>query len=236
MGQMNWEQVEPWDYAVIRVTNEYSKKYPMIEADDIKQEIYSWFAEHPNKLNEWSKLPPRESKNLIYRCLRNQALDYCQYWKAKSLGYDYSDLFYYEPDVVEALLPAILRGEWGVTHKLNLGRPGRPSAPSEGNNLQAMMIEIDSAYHKLSNEDKKLLFLRYAEAMEYADIAKEIEGGSSDAVRMRTTRAVRKLINKTGGFRPFVDHDFVEKQDSDESDDPKELGEELIQEELEDQE
>lgn len=231
---MNWEQVEPWEYAINRVTSEYSRKYSMVEIDDIRQSLYEWFASHPNKLVEWETLTERERKNAIYRCLRNQALDYCQYWKAKSLGYDFSDLFYYEQDVVEALLPAVLRAEWGVTHKLNLGRPGRPSAPSEGNNLQAMMIEIDAAYRKLSNEDKKLLFLRYAESLEYADVAKELEITSSDAARMRTTRAVRKLINKMGGFRPFVDNDLPDKQDSDETDeseDPIELGGEEEQEE-----
>lgn len=233
MGQINWEQVEPWEYAINRVTNEYSKKYPMVEIDDIRQSLYEWFAEHPNKLAEWESLTPRERKNAIYRCLRNQALDYCQYWKAKSVGYDYSDLFYYEADVVEALLPSVLRGEWGVTHKLNLGRPGRPSAPSEGNNLQAMMIEIDSAYRKLSDDNKKLLFLRYAEAMEYADIASEIEGGTSDAVRMRTTRAVRKLINIIGGFRPFIDNDLPTKGEADE--DEEDLISDIIEEEGEEE-
>jgi len=230
MGQINWEQVEPWEYAIIRVTGEYAKKYPMVESEDIRQSLFEWFAEHPNKLVEWEALTPRERKNAIYRCLRNQALDYCQYWKAKSVGYDYSDLFYYEADVVEALLPAVLRGEWGVTHKLNLGRPGRPSAPAEGNNLQAMMIEIDSAYRKLSDDNKRLLFLRYAESMEYADIAKELDGGTSDAVRMRTTRAVRKLINTIGGFRPFIDNDSPIKDETNEED------EELVVDVIEDEE
>ena len=114
--------------------------------------------------------------------------------------------------MVEALLPPVLRSEWGVTHKLNLGRPGRPSAPNEGGNLMAMMIEVDYAYWKLPKEDRQVLFLRHAEAMDFPDIAKELSIGSEDAARMRHKRAIRKMINKIGGFKPYADDDFAEVQ------------------------
>ncbi len=216
---MDWKLIEPWEYVVINVASEYHKKFKMLELDDIRQTLYEWFPAHINKFTEWNEMGGKDAKNLIYRSLRNYALDYCQYQKAKALGYDVSDLYYYDPVIVEALLPAVLRDEWGVTHKLNLGRPGRPSAPNEGGNLQAMMIEVDSAYHKLSNEGKKLLFLRYAESMEYADIANELDITSADAARMRTTREVRKLVRLMGGLKPWLDHDTPENI----ADEPDEL-------------
>lgn len=207
---VDWKLIEPWEYVVVAVASEYHKKFKMIELDDIKQSLYEWFPLHKNKFIEWSEMGGKDAKNLIYRSLRNHALDYCQYWKAKSIGYDVSDLYYYEPELVEALLPAVLRNEFGVTHKLNLGRPGRPSAPSEGGNLQVMMIEIDSAYWKMNELDRKLIFLRYAESMEYADIAQEMNLPSADATRMRTTRVIRKLIRLIGGLKPFLDKDTPE--------------------------
>jgi DNA-directed RNA polymerase specialized sigma24 family protein len=149
----------------------------------------------------------------------DRALDYCQRWKAKSLGYDVSDVYYYEADIVEALLPPVLRSEWGVTHKLNLGRPGRPSAPSEGGNLSVMMMEIDSAYWKLSKEDRKILFFRYAESMDYKDISNYLSLGSDDAARMRGNRAIKRLVKKLGGFKPFNDVDFTEPTETDTSED-----------------
>jgi DNA-directed RNA polymerase specialized sigma24 family protein len=78
--------------------------------------------------------------------------------------------------------------------------------------MMAMMIEIDFAYWKLPKDDKKLLFLRHAEAMDFPDIAKEMELGSEDAARMRHKRAIRKLINKIGGFKPYSDNDFEQSQ------------------------
>lgn len=209
---MEWSRIEPWDYIVVAVAAEYHKKFPMVELLDIKQSLYEWFTEHPNKLDEWESIGEKDAKNLIYRSLRNDALDYCQRWKAKSLGYDVSDVYYYEGDMVEALLPAVLRGEYGVTHKLNLGRPGRPTAPSEGGNMQIMMFEIDSAYWKLSKEDKKLLFYRYAESLDYKEIANYLKLGSDDAARMRTTRAVNRLVRKLGGFKPFQDEDLSKEE------------------------
>jgi DNA-directed RNA polymerase specialized sigma24 family protein len=159
-------------------------------------------------LDTWEAIGVKDAKNLIYRSLRNQALDYCQHWKAKSGGYETSDLFYYEADMVEALLTPVLRSEWGQINKVDLGRPGKPSAPNEGGNMMAMMIEIDFAYWKLTKDDRKVLFLRHAEAMDFPDIAKELELGSEDAARMRHKRGIRKLINKIGGFKPYSDSDF----------------------------
>ena len=141
-------------------------------------------------------------------------MDYCLEWKAKSAGYETSDVFFYEADIIEALLPSVLRGEFGVSHKLNLVGPSKPPAPAEGGNMMVMMIEIDKAYRKLSTEDRTVLFYRYAESMDYGDVATEMNLGSEDAARMRHNRAVKKLITRIGGFRPWSDKDF-EKNDGD---------------------
>lgn len=204
---MKWERIEKWEYIIAHVADEYRHKYQMIERDDIKQSLYEWFVSHPRKLTEWEKLGHRSAQNLLYRSLRNQALDYCQLWKSKSIGYELSDLFYYEADVIEALLPAILRGDIAEAPKLNLGMPGRPSAPSEGGNLMAMMAEIKVAYDTLSKEDKGILFLKYANSLDYSSIATELQLSSDDAARMRHNRAIKKIINRLGGYRPFLDKD-----------------------------
>ncbi len=211
---IEWNRIERWQYIIDSVTAEYHKKFE-IEPEDIRQALYQWFVEHPVKLDTWEAIGERDAKNLIYRSLRNQALDYCQHWKAKSGGYETSDLFYYEADMVEALLPSVIRGEMSITQKLNLAGGGRPSAPSEGGNLMAMMIEIDAGYWKLPKDDRKLLFLRYAETMDFGDIASEMELGSEDTARMRHKRAIRKLINKIGGFKPYRDDDFEVQSSSD---------------------
>lgn len=210
---IEWQRIQKWDYIVDAVASEYHLKFK-IDIKDIRQVLYQWFVEHPNKLNTWEAIGEKDAKNLIYRSLRNQALDYCQSWKAKTGGYETSDLFFYQADMVEALLPSVLRGEINLGHKLNLGGTARPSAPSEGGNLMAMMIEVDAGYWKLNKEDKKLLFLRYCEGMDYQAIANEMKLPSEDTARMRNKRALKKLINKIGGFRPFRDEDLEEQNEN----------------------
>lgn len=211
---MNWDSIEEWDYIVVSVASEYYKKFPMCELADIKQALYMWFAEHPNKLEHWKSIGEKDAKNLIYRSLRNQALDYCQKWKAKSVGYDVSDLYYYEPGLVEVLLPTVLMGNFHIAPKLNLNSGGgRPSAPAEGGNIQVMLLEIDSAYWKLSKEDRRVIFLRHAESCDFKEIANYLSLGTEDAARMRHKRAVKRLVNKLGGFKPYNDGDIEAKEE-----------------------
>ena len=215
---IEWARIERWQYIVDAVASDYSRKFNTVDYEDIRQSLYQWFLEHPNKLDTWEAIGDKDAKNLIYRSLRNQALDYCQHWKAKSGGYDVSDLFYYEAGMVEAILPAVLRGEHGTGGKVDLGRPGTPSAPNEGGNLMAMMIEIDWGFWKLPKEDRQVLFMRHADSMDFSAIASALTLGSDDAARMRHKRAIRKLITRMGGFRPFKDEDDMPQSTSDSDD------------------
>ena len=72
---MDWDSIEKWDYIVTAVASEYRRKFPMVELEDIRQSLYQWFTEHPNKLKDWEAIGEKDAKNLIYRSLRNQALD-----------------------------------------------------------------------------------------------------------------------------------------------------------------
>jgi DNA-directed RNA polymerase specialized sigma24 family protein len=101
--------------------------------------------------------------------------------------------------------------------KLDLGMPGRPSAPSEGGNMMAMMAEIKDAYSKLSTEDKGILYLKHANSLDYGSIANELQLSSDDAARMRHKRAIKKIINRLGGYRPFLDKDEPDNKREDDS-------------------
>ena len=220
---MNWERIEPWDYIVSHVADEYHKKYSMVDREDIRQSLYEWFVSHPNKLTEWEAFSKKSTQNLLYRSLRNQALDYCQLWKAKSAGYEMSDVYFYDAAVVEAILPAVLRGDVTEAPKLNLGMPGKPSAPAEGGNLMAMMAEVKAGFIKLSDEDRNILYQKHANSLTYGAIAEELELPSDDAARMRHSRAIKRLITRLGGFRPFLDKD---ESSQDRQDEPEEKEEE----------
>ena len=207
---MDWERIKPWEYLIANVAREYSRKYDMVDIQDIKQSLYEWFLTHPNKLSVWEAIGPKDAKNLIYRSLRNQALDYCQLWKAKSGGYEVDDLFYYTPEMVETLLPSAILGiDSDVVPKLSLGKTSRPSVSAESGNLITMLAEISRGYKFVSEEDRAVLHLRFVLSYDYPDIAKLMELNTDDAARQRVRRAVKRLINKIGGYKPFRDEDEV---------------------------
>lgn len=204
---MNWDRIEPWQYIVTSVASEYHKHYDMCDLEDIRQNLYEWFLTHPNKLDEWEALGKKDAKNLIYRSLRNQALDYCQYWKARTLGYEVDDLFYYTPEMVETLLPSVLLGSVATLPVLNLGKTGKSSTLAESGNLSTMIAELEKVCVGLSAEDKNVINLRFALGYEYPEIVKELDLNTEDAARQRVRRAVKRIINKLGGYRPFKDED-----------------------------
>jgi DNA-directed RNA polymerase specialized sigma24 family protein len=218
---MNWERIKPWDYIVAHVADEYYKKFNMVDREDIRQSLYEWFVLHPLKLTEWEAFSKKSAQNLLYRSLRNQALDYCQFWKAKTLGYELSDVFFYDAAVVEAILPSVLRGDVTEAPKLDLGMPGRPSAPAEGGNLMAMMAEIKAGFVKLSDEDRNILYQKHANSLTYGAIAEELALPSDDAARMRHKRAIKRLITRLGGFRPWLDKDEAQEVGQDEPNESK---------------
>jgi DNA-directed RNA polymerase specialized sigma24 family protein len=179
----------------------------MCDLEDIKQNLYEWFLTHPNKLNEWESIGNRDAKNLIYRSLRNHALDYCQYWKARALGYEVEDLFFYTPEMVETLLPAVLLQSVEVLPQLNLGQTGKSTLISESGNGAVMLAEIAKVCVGLSEEDRQALHLRFALGYEYPEIVKVLELNTEDAARQRVRRAVKRIINKLGGYKPYKDED-----------------------------
>jgi hypothetical protein len=48
--------------------------------------------------------------------------------------------------------------------------------------------------------------------MDFGDISNEMELASEDTARMRNKRAIRKLINKIGGFKPYRDNDLEQAE------------------------
>ncbi len=58
--------------------------------------------------------------------------------------------------------------------------------------------------------------------MDYKEIANFLSLGSDDTARMRGNRAVKRLVVKLGGYRPYNDVDFISSTETEESQDPQE--------------
>ena len=209
---------DKYDNMVGAIAYEFSRKFHMCDADDIRQELWVWFLEHPNKVKVWEAIDIKQSTKLIARSLRNAAKDYCQKEKARAVGYKVEDNYYYDREVVELLLPAVLRKDLNAPAMTDLGFTKAKKVASEGGNWFAMMADIDKALERLTQEQLSIVYLRFGDGCDNVTLAKELSI-TEDAARMRVNRAINNLLNFLGGSRPRKEWDYTEEQTNEQRED-----------------
>jgi hypothetical protein len=214
---MSEEWVQEYQLLVSSLASEYSKRYPMVEPQDIKQILWLWFVTHPVKYKEWSKLPAKDKEKLIAKSLRNAALKHCEKEKSQKSGYDLLDLYYYDSSVIEAFLPSIIAGSYEIPSKIkDLNFKMGKGEITDGNNWLVLRSDIEKAYNQLAEAKQNILRLRFTvDNCEWNELGKELNT-SADGARMRVTRAVNSLVRHLGGWRTYVDMDNIETEEDDE--------------------
>lgn len=213
---MYWEEYKD---VVKALGAEYQRKYPMTEQEDIQQILWLWFAGHPNKYTEWSKLPQKDKDKLIAKSLRNAAIKYCEKEKAKKVGYEILDLYYYDASVIEAFLPSIINESYVMPDSIkDLNYKFAKGEATDTNNWLVLRSDIASAYYRLSEAKQNILRIKFtATNTEWSALAEELKT-TEDGARMKVQRAISSLIRNLGGFRPYVDTDTVETETEEDDD------------------
>ena len=217
---MNAKYYQEYDSVVAGLAAEYHKKYPMVEADDIQQVLWLWFITHPNKYNEWSRLDNKDKDKLIGKSLRNAAVKFCEREKARTVGYELLDLYYYDASVIEAFMPSIIAESYEMPAKikdLNF-KATKSENVTDGNNWLVLRSDIATAYYRLTEAKQNVLRIRFStDNNEWSLIAKDLKT-TPDGARMKVQRAINSLIRNLGGWRTFTDEDVViVEEDDDES-------------------
>jgi len=211
--------IEDYEGVVASIAYEFSRKYRMVDINDLRQELWVWFLSHPNKVKHWHDVHEKKhSVKLVARSLRNAAKDYCQREKANSVGYRVEDNYYYDKNMLESLLPAVLTGNREAPAINDLSLTNVKKIASEGNNWPAICSDIEKALSKLTKEQRDMIVLRYASGFELAVIASELSI-SQDAVRMRINRALKNMLNFLGGNYPRKERDYTEEEISEQGTD-----------------
>lgn len=216
---MEPKYISEYDALVASLALEYHRKYPMVDALDIQQVIWLWFVTHPLKYAEWSELEQKDRDKLIAKSLRNAAIKYCEKEKAKAVGYELLDLYYYDASVVEVFLPSIISESYEIpvkikdlNHKFN-----KSEAASDGNNWLVLRSDIANAFFKLTEAKQNILRVRFStENNEWSLVAKDLNT-TIDGARMKVQRAMNSLIRNLGGWRPYVDEDVRQQEEPEDS-------------------
>jgi RNA polymerase sigma factor (sigma-70 family) len=221
------EIAQEYQSLVSLIAKQFHRKFRMVPRDDIEQSMWLWFASHPNKVKEWSKLDDqKQATKLFARSLRNAASDYCQKEKSAQEGYSFDDNFFYTKNLVENILPYMIKSESDedidleatldlVMQDLGLTK-GAGSAAAEHGNYLAFFADIKSAFYKLPEEKQNVLRLRYTDDLTYTQLA-DLINQSSNTARMKTERALSHLIRLLGGSKPYQENDVIETKEEDDS-------------------
>ena len=205
--------IEEYNDLVQQLASEYARRYSMLELDDIGQELWVWFVSHPRKYKEWSELQQKDKDKLIAKSLRNAALKFCEREKARKIGYDSSDLYYYDISVVEAFLPSIIAETYAIPTSIqDLNAKFGSGNIAEGNNWLALRSDIAAAFAKLSDAKQNILRLRFSiDSPDWSLLAKDMDS-TPDGARMKVQRAMNSLIKNLGGWRPYNEPDSIQSE------------------------
>jgi DNA-directed RNA polymerase specialized sigma24 family protein len=187
----------------IYIANYLRRSFPMVERDDIYQEIQVWIASHEEKIEEWLE-DGDHGKNKLHRAMRNAGLKYCQEEKARVLGYKVDDLYYYDLGKIRDTLGCIWDEEaWTSPPQPVEEAKVKHKAVSEGNNYVTTLSDISRAVSQLPKGDQLVLKWFFHDGYSADEIAVTLSSSRS-AVESRVHRLVVRLQRMLGGERPDV--------------------------------
>ena len=197
--------------SVVTIVHRRYRKY--VDRDDLTQEAYAWLMTRVGYFNgllaEENEAVRLANQRRIGWQMKRAVERYARKEKATRSGYQTNDESFYDVVTIAQLLPYVIASVVNDTaieqaqNLVNDGTPRKPSAPAEGGNLLATLIDIKKAYELLDEDEQKILRLRYHENYTLQQLSEVLECAISTADR-RCGNALRKLLNFMGGESPYV--------------------------------
>jgi RNA polymerase sigma factor (sigma-70 family) len=197
--------------SVVSLVHRRYRKY--VDRADLTQEAYAWLMTRVvyfnGLLEEENEAVRLANQRRIGWQMKRAIERYARKEKATRSGYQTNDESFYDVITIAQLLPYVIASVVNDTaieqaqNLVNDGTPRKPSAPAEGGNLLATLIDIKKAYELLDEDEQKILRLRYHENYTLQQLSEVLECAISTADR-RCGNALRKLLNFMGGESPYV--------------------------------
>ena len=197
--------------SVVTLVHRRYRKY--VDRADLVQEAYAWLMTRVvyfnGLLEEENETVRLANQRRIGWQMKRAIERYARKEKATRSGYQTNDESFYDVITIAQLLPYVIASVVNDTaieqaqNLVNDGTPRKPSAPAEGGNLLATLIDIKKSYELLDEDEQKILRLRYHENYTLQQLSEVLECAISTADR-RCGNALRKLLNFMGGESPYV--------------------------------
>jgi DNA-directed RNA polymerase specialized sigma24 family protein len=179
------------------------RSYPMVDREDILQEIWVWVYSHTEKVEEYQD-GTEHGRNKLLKAMRNSGIKFCQDEKARILGYRPEDNYYYDLPTIRDTLTKIWDEEaWIYPPQPDEQARVKNRAPNEGGNYLATLADVSRVVALLSLEEQRLLRDHYHLGLSSAELGGTL-GITPGAVDGRLGRLTRKVQRLLGGERPQV--------------------------------
>jgi RNA polymerase sigma factor (sigma-70 family) len=195
------------EIAVVVARKVHRRYHTYFDMQDVVQELSVWILRRQDKIAEWldHEVGTDEYKmgvKKLGKTLTRHADKYCRRIKAQKLGYEIRDEQYYDSATIEDLLPYALNEDVQTTSPGESEKVSNLGNPAEGGNYVIQLFDIRRALMHASEEDRKVLRLRFFDQLSYKDIA-DLLAVSDTTANRKVDGAVRRISEALGGPNPF---------------------------------
>lgn len=201
-----WEEV---NQITTNLSWHLSKRYHrFVERDDIRQAMNEYAWKRKDKVAEYlireDPIEIRQGYKAFGTFIRRAGERYARKEKARTLGYELGDEYFYRLDLIENLIKVAGSGEAYLANQVfdpDVHGVKAKKPANEGNNLAAMIADVDKAMKKLDPRMQGILTSRFVNDMPLADIA-EAWDISPQRVEQLILKGVKDISEKLGGLAP----------------------------------
>ena len=178
-------------------------------AEELQQVCYEAALEHADKMKSFLDREDegniKQGERFAIRLMRKHANIYARKEKAHRLGYEVEDEYFYQVQLIESLLPIAVSGDYDMASQVldpaELGGKRKKSLPNEGNNILALVADIQLALDSLEDREEDIVVAKVVNGETSESIA-ERWGVSRQRVDALNRRGIEKMAEYLGGGDP----------------------------------
>ena len=201
--------VEVNEITTVIAYNISKRFYRFVELEDVKQAMNEYAWKRKDKVSEYLEREDPIEKKQGYKAfstfIRRSGERFARKEKAKALGYELGDEYFYRLDLIESLIKVVGSGEAYLANQVfdpDVHGVKVKRLANEGNNLIAMVADVSKAMAKLDPRMQGILNSRFAQDMPLADIAAAWDI-SPQRVEQLAAKGVKDIADILGGKSPY---------------------------------
>jgi RNA polymerase sigma factor (sigma-70 family) len=187
-----------------------SKRYHrFVELADIRQAMNEYAWKRRDKVAQYlireDPIEIKQGYKAFSTFMRRAGERYARKEKARTLGYELGDEYFYRLDLIENLIKVAGTDESYLANQVfdpDVHGVKAKKPANEGNNLAAMIADVDRAMKKLDPRMQGILTSRFVNDMPLADIA-EAWDISPQRVEQLVIKGIKDIADKLGGVTPY---------------------------------